>query len=255
MTDDMRELLNRVAAGEVSPEEAEAMLSSTSTPDPAVTPAEPPVAPRRIVVRANAVRLSVVGDPSVDTAIAEGPHRVEHVGDTLTIHSDLTKGEYEADVPRSAFATWLSNVNRAGSTVRVRVNPHLPLEILTIAGSLELADVDAEVRAGVEAGSAKLRGGRGPLSASVSSGSLDVEWEFHGDSTVTADLGSARVAVAGGSDVAVTAEATLGLATIRMPDGSVIKASPEGHAHVVAGTGAGSLAASTRLGSLVVTVL
>ena len=265
MTDDMRDLLNRVAAGEISPEEAEAQLSAAGvgapaseppTPEPAAatTPVVPTEPVRRISVRANAVRLSIVGDPTVDTAVADGPHRVEHRGDTLTVHSDLTKGEYESEVPRSPFASWLANMNRAGSALRVRVNPELPLEILTVAGTLELSDVNAAVKAGVEAGSAKLHGGSGPVSISVASGSLDIEWEFHGENNVTADLGSARVTVLPGSDVAVNADAMLGLATIRMPDGSVIKAAPEGHPAVVAGAGTGRLGASARLGSLVVTV-
>ena len=261
----MRDLLNRVAAGEISPEEAEQLIAaSVSAPTAAEAPASQPTASaipvvptepvRRLNVRANAVRLSIVGDPSVDTAVAEGPHRVEHVGDTLTIHSDLARGEYEAEVPRSTFASWLANLNRAGTLLKVRVNPDLPLEVLCVAGTLELTDVRAPVKAGVEAGSAKLHGGSGPLNISVASGSLDVEWEFHGENSVTADLGSARVVALPGSDVSIKADAMLGLSTIRMPDGSVIKSAPEGHPAVVTGSGAGRLAASARLGSLVVTV-
>lgn len=281
MTDDMRDLLNRVASGEISPEEAEARLAAAAaspadtsaaqsgaaeptadsgepsepTATQHVVPEPPPTEPvRRLKVRASAVRLTVVADPTVDTAVAEGPHRVEHVGDRLTIHSDLSKGEYEAEVPRSAFASWLANVNRAGSHLRVRVNPDLPLEVLNVAGSLELDGVRAPVSVGVEAGSAKLHGGAGPLNASVASGSLEVEWEFHGTSSVSADLGSARVAVMPGSDIRVEAEAMLGLATIRMPDGTTYKSSAEGHPPVAVGSGAGELSVTTRLGSLVVTV-
>jgi hypothetical protein len=209
----------------------------------------------RISIRASAVRLIVVADPTVDTAIAEGPHRVAHVGDTLTIHSDLSAGDYQAEVPRSAFATWLGNVNRAGSTLRVRVNPGLPLEVLNVAGSLELSGLRAPASVGVEAGSARLHDGVGPLALSVASGSADVDWQFHGECTVSTDLGSARVAVQPGSDVAITAEATLGLATIRLADGTSIKASATGNPPVPVGAGTGRLAVTSRLGSLVVSVL
>ena len=262
MSDELRDLLNRVAAGEISPEDAESALKQASAATPDATPAtdtttveQPAPEPvRRISVRGSAVRLVIVADPSVDTAIAEGPHRVSHVGDRLTVHSDLRVGEYEAEAPKSTFATWLSNVNRAGSTLRVRVNPDLPLDVLNVAGSLELSGMRSATSVGVEAGSAKLHDGAGQLTLSVASGSADVEWLFQGECSVSTDLGSARLTLLPGSDVEVKAEATLGLATIRLADGSTIKATPEGHPPVRAGAGTGSLAATTRLGSLVVSV-
>lgn len=255
MTDDLRDLLNKVANGEVSPEEAQERLRQAPSPAaaaPTPPPSQDPVA--RISVRANAVRLIVVGDPLVDTAVADGPHRVEHVGDKLTIHSDLSSGQYESETPRSVFATWLSSVNRAGSTLRVRVNPDLPLEVLEIAGSLEVSGVRGPVSVGVEAGSAKLHDGSGELKLSVASGSADVEWRFSGSSSVTTDLGSSRVHVLPGSDVAITAEATMGMASIRMADGTTVKASPHGNPPVLVGPGTGRLNVTARLGSLVVSV-
>jgi hypothetical protein len=269
MSDELRDLLNRVASGELSPEEAQARLQAaaaaeptptaepTEAPDAGATPtAPPPHEPvRRISIRASAVRLIVLADPSVDTAVAEGPHRVSHQGEALTIHSDLSAGEYETEVPKSAFATWLTNVNRAGSTLRVRVNPGLPIEVLNVAGSLELSGMRAPASVGVEAGSARLHDGAGQLALSVASGSADVEWQFHGECAVSTDLGSARVTVQPGSDVAINAEATLGMATIRMADGRTIKATPTGTPPVVVGAGTGRLNVTSRLGSLVVSVL
>lgn len=259
MDEQLRSLLQRVADGELTPEEAERALRQdpdTAKPGPATSgtdqPDQQPV--QRLMIRASAVRLVVVGDPTVDTAIAEGPHRVSHDGDRLTVHSDLRVGQYEAEAPRSTFASWLGNVNRAGSPLRVRVNPDLPLEVLNVAGSLELSGVRAATSVGVEAGSAKLHDGAGQLTLSVASGSADVEWQFTGDCSVHTDLGSARLTALPGSDVTITAEATLGLASIRMPDGSTIKASGESHPTARAGAGTGTLAAATRLGSLVVSV-
>jgi hypothetical protein len=264
MSDELKDLLNRVAAGEISPEEAQARLSGAgpqaapqaaptgpTSPEPGAAPPEPV---RRIRVRGSAVRLVVLADPTVDTAVAEGPHRVSHAGDALTIHSDLSAGEYETEVPRSTFATWLGNVNRAGSSLRVRVNPGLPLEVLNIAGSLELSGMRAPTSVGVEAGSAKLHDGAGSLALSVASGSAEVDWQFHGDCSVSTDLGSARVTVMPGSDVAINAEATVGMATIRLADGTSIKASPAGNPPVLVGAGTGRLNVTSRLGSLVVSV-
>ncbi len=252
MADQLKDLLNRVAAGEMTPEEAQAKLLSTSESPAADTSGDEPV--RRINIRGSAVRLIVVGDPTVDTAIAEGPHRLSRQGDQLSVHSDLSAGEYQTEVPRSAFATWLSTMNRAGSPLRIRVNPNLPLDVLAIAGSLELSGMRAPVRVGVEAGSAKLHDGQGPLAISVASGSADVDWQFHGTCSVNTDLGSSRVFVTPGSDIAITADATLGTATIRLADGSTLKASDEGNRPVVVGAGTGTLSVTSRMGSAVVSV-
>lgn len=254
MSDEMRDILNRVASGEISPEEAQKLLGpADATAGPSGPSTPEPV--RRLAIRSRAVRLVVRADPNVDTAIADGPHRVSHVGDTLTVHSDLSAGQYEAEAPRSTFATWLTTMNRAGETLTVRVNPDLPLEVLTIAGSLELTGLRAAASIGVEAGSARLLDGSGPLTLSVASGSADVEWRFRGESSISTDLGSSRVTVLPDSDVAITAEATMGASTIRMANGMTIKASQEGNPPVVVGAGTGRLKVTSRLGSAVVSVV
>lgn len=259
MTDTTREILNRVASGELTPEQAATLLASVSASStPAADADASPQPVRRIVIRSRTVRLIVRADSSVDTAIAEGPHRVSHVGDTLTVHSDLSVGEYEAEAPKSAFATWLSTMNRAGETLTVRVNPDLPLEILCVAGSAEVSGARATTSVGVEAGSAKLVDGSGRLTLSVASGSADVEWRFTGESSIATDLGSSRVSVLPGSDVAITAEATLGASTIRLANGTTIKApaksSGEVNPPVIVGEGTGRLRVTSRLGSAVVSV-
>ncbi len=261
----MRTLLEQVAAGEISPEEAEGLLARATTPGQPGPASEQPPAPeeapdaapgqvRRVVVRASAVRLVVIGDEAVATAAAEGPHRVEQSDDVLTVHSDLRVGD-EAEPPRSVFAGWLTNAQRAGSTLTVRVNPSLPLEVLNVAGAVELHGMRAPTSVGVEAGSARLYDGIGPVVLSVATGSADVEWQFHGQCRVGADLGSARVTAMPGSNVSITADATLGTATIRLADGTTLKATPEGHPPVLAGAGTGRLSTTARLGALTVTVL
>lgn len=267
MSDDIRDILTKVANGELTPQEAEALLDSAKaraeqpaqqpTQQPTEGPAEPaddrqPV--RGLVVRGTGVRLTILADPTVATAVAEGPHRVEHSGERLIIHSDLSQGEYTTEAPRSAFMNWVSTVNRAGSALRVRVNPQLPIEVLCIAGPLDLSGVRAVAAVGVEAGSAKLSGGSGPLALSVASGSADVDWQFTGQSTVNVELGSARVVVAPGTDAVVTAEASLGSAQIRT-SGGVLKASAAGGPQsVVVGDGSGRLTVSAKLGSAEVRV-
>ncbi|MGB7980190.1 MAG: hypothetical protein WCF36_05300 [Candidatus Nanopelagicales bacterium] len=254
MSDDLRDVLDRVAAGEISPEEAQRLLAASSTPsgEPEPDPDAEPV--RRIVVRARAVRLIISGEVGVDSAVADGPHRVQRSGGVLTIHSDLRVGEV-AEPPRSLLTGWLSNAQRAGSTLTVRVNPDLPLEVLNVAGSVEAHGMRAATSVGVEAGSARLYDGVGPVVLSVATGSADVEWQFQGQCSVSAELGSARVTAMPGSDVSIVASATMGVATVRLADGTTLKATPEGHPPVLAGAGTGRLDATARLGSLTVTVM
>ncbi|MGV1005536.1 MAG: hypothetical protein ACOYEV_12400 [Candidatus Nanopelagicales bacterium] len=258
MTEDIRTILNRVAAGELSVEDAQALIDAPVAADatpPAAEIAESPVA--RVIIRSTGMRLTVVGDPAVDTAIADGPHRVTREGDQLLINSDLTggdEGEYTNEAPRSAFMNWVSNMNKAGAHLRVRINPKLPLEILNIAGPLELSAVSAPTAVGVEAGSAKLTGGSGPLNLSVATGSANVEWLFTGESSVSAEIGSANVTLLPGSDVVVTAEASMGTAHIRTPQG-VQKASGSQPQSATVGNGTGHLKVSAKLGSADVRVV
>ncbi len=250
MTDDIRTILNRVASGELSPDEASVLLGSGTTATIAA-----PVSVKTVVVRGSAVRLTVVADASVDTAVADGPHRVEQSGDLLIIHSDLSSGQYSAETPRSAFMNWINAGMRAGAALRVRVNPNLPLEVLNVAGSLELRGQHAPVCVGVEAGSAKISGGRGPLKLSVSTGSAEVDWQFVGESSVTSEMASVQVIVQPGSDVLVTAESSAGSAQIRSAEGTQkVQGGTGSTSAVTVGAGAGRLAVSAKLGSAAVRI-
>lgn len=256
MNESLRDILNRVASGEISPEEAQTLLGEPSSSAPettdasASTSASQPQPVAKVVLRATGVRLSVVGDATVATAVAEGPHKVTHDGDRLVINSDLSQpGDYTTEAPRSALMNWISTVNKAGSSLRVRVNPNLPLEVLTIAGALDLSGTAAPTAVGVEAGSARLTAGSGPLALSVASGSADIDWLFTGESAVTCELGSVKVKVLPGSDVVVTAEASLGSATITTESGVQRATSAGGPPSVTVGQGAGKLTVTAKLGA------
>ncbi len=101
MTSDLRSILNDVASGTISPEEAQILMSERAAAAGG-PPEEEPRVVKRIAVRGSAVRLTILADPTVATAVAEGPHRVEQIGDQLLITSDLSQGEYTAEAPRSA---------------------------------------------------------------------------------------------------------------------------------------------------------
>lgn len=295
----MRSILDRVAKGELTPQEAEELLAkraaetgsaaeSDAKPAPtsdSAAPAEAQASPsddsaaqphhaddsaaadtppadddtgsdiKGLMVRGNAVRLTIIGDANVPTAVAEGPHRSERQGDQLVIRSDLTDDTGAGEVPRSALMRWLDAGTRAGSALTVRVNPLLPLGVLVTAGSLELVGIQAPTSVGVEASSAHLTGSSGPLALSVSSGSADADWLCVGSCSVTAELGAARLNVMPGSDVRITASNTAGSATIVTAAGTA-KAPTSGTSEaVVVGPGNGTLTAVARLGSVTVRVV
>ena len=247
MTDDLKRILDAVAAGSITPEEAQVILAKPTTTE------VPEVA--RIMVRGSAVKLTITADPDVTTADVTGPHRTEQHGDELLITSDLTDDGGPPQPQRSSFMRLLDAGTRAGSTLTVRVNPFLPLDVLAIAGSLEITGMRAPVTVGVEAGSAKLGPGSGPLQLSVSSASADVDWLFVGDSTVSVDLGSARINVLTGSDVSITTESSAGSASLLTADGTPAPTSATSGQSAIAGPGTGTLTASARLGSVAVRVI
>lgn len=255
MSDEMRVVLEDVASGRISPEEASRRIAAMSQPPASeVVAADEPV--KRIQVKAGAVRLTIVGDPAVAEAVADGPHTMRREGDLLLIDTNTTSGEgdFSVEPPRSAFMTWLGQmVNRVGASVQVRVNPTLPIQVLLVGGALDLQGVGAGASVGVEAGSAQLSGS-GPLLLDVASGSGRVDWAFTGQSKVRADMGSVNVTVRPESNVTVTADTSLGQAIVKTHTGN-LKAPQDGATPAVAvGSGEGHLTVSSRMGSAQVVI-
>jgi hypothetical protein len=250
MEDDLKSLLQSVASGEISPDDA-AQRIGQRTQDSVAIPQEPL---RRIIIKAGAVRLNIHGDPGVAQAVAQGPHTMRREGDALLIDTNTTAGDYSVEPPRSAFVAWVGQVvNRVGATVNVRVNPDLPIQVLLVGGPLELRGIRAGASVGVEAGSVQISG-CGPLLLDVASGSGTVDWTFTGKSRVRADMGSVGVTVRPDSDVVVVADASLGQALVKTHQGN-LKAPQDGSTPpVTIGDGSGSLQVSARMGSARVTL-
>jgi hypothetical protein len=248
MSDDIRALLEQVAAGTISPEEASAQLRAVTPPDVVAEEV------RRIVVKAGAVRLTVVGDESVAQAVADGPHTMRREGDALIIDTNTTQGDFSTEPPRSAFMSFIGQmVNRVGAAVEIRVNPDLPLQVLLVGGPLEVRDVRAGASIGVEAGSAQLTGS-GPLLFDVASGSGRVDWTFSGESRVRADMGSVNVTVRPDSDVVVTADTSLGQALVKSHSGNLKAPQDAATPPITVGAGTGRLTVSSRMGAAQVTI-
>lgn len=252
MNNELHAILEQVAAGTITPEQADEAIAAL----PPTTPEPEPVTPaKRIMIRGGALKLTVVGDPTVSEAVAEGSHRLERDGDLLVVHTNPAVVNYSVEPPRSAFMNWLGEVmNRDGGSLVVRVNPALPLQVLVVGGALQLSGVHAGASIGVEAGSAQVSDGSGPLMLDVSTGSAKVNWTFTGECRVRVDMGSAQVTARPDSNVTVTAEASFGQATVTTPDGT-LKAAKDGPTVAVpVGAGEGTLAVRAQMGSAQVVV-
>lgn len=267
MDDDRKAVLERVARGELSPAEGAALLEemeartvrSSTTEDPRDWAADwsretessppPPVATGERAARVRVVRAigtaEIIGDPTVHEAVAEGPHVARREGDTLVI-------EGEEHVPGFYFG-WSGRYRprprwryRQGfpfmDTLRVRVNPDLPLEVENQAGRLTVRGVHAPIKAEVQAGSTEIVDFRAPLDLMVQAGSVRARGRLdHGASRIRCEAGGVRLRLERGSSVRVSAHTTLGKVQFDNDDGS----DPW-----VIGAGEGTLDIATTMGSV-----
>ena len=267
-TDQERTILEQVAAGELTPDEAVALLDALrregeDDDDTDVEDHGEGGPAREIRVSTLAGTVQVVGDPTVVEATAEGDYSMHRDGDVLVIESDLDPDDHESP---SAFVIGLGpglrrlGIGRAGSLrhrrpLRVRMNQDLPLDLSVSAGSVHVREVHAPIRCEVTAGNARLDGVRSPVDCSVSAGSLTVRGVLdHGDSRIACDAGSVKVDLEEGSSVEVTMSANLGKVSVLSHSGSA-HGSGRGFGdekHIVVGRGDGRLDIRANLGKVLV---
>jgi len=274
MQEERRAVLERVARGELSPTEAATLLeaidtSESSEPEhdprdwaadwaqepPSGAPPESPAGGG--VARVRVVRTigtaDIVGDPTVLEAVAEGPHVARREGDTLVI-----EGQDDPFDGAGFMFNWGQGRQRPHrahrsrgfrwgdmAPLRVRVNPHLPLEIDAQAGKLRVRGVHGPIKANVQAGSTAISDFRGPLDLSAQAGSVTARGRLDaGASRVHCEAGSVRIHLERGSSVRVSARATLG--KVRFDPG-------DSRSPWVVGDGEGTLDIDATMGSVVVT--
>jgi hypothetical protein len=210
MEDQRREILNRVAKGEITPEEGAALLDELAAGKAPAAVAPPPgPAAKRIRVSRALGSIVIEGDPSVREAAATGRHSARRDGDTLVIEGDDESGEF-------AFVWAGRRQIRFGRPeyahpLAVKVNPDIPLEVETQAGTLRLDGVHAAIKATVQAGSAKLEDVEGPLDLELQAGSVRAEGRLSkGHSRIRCEAGTIRFDLKSGSSVRINAKSSLG---------------------------------------------
>lgn len=171
----------------------------------------------RISVRAIGRRVRIVGDPSVATVAADGPHVLRRNGSVLEISSDGELGpsidgfQILKGAPRS-----LEDFRSLGlgKELFLRVNPAIPIDIEVTAGSLHTERVPRLGSVRVTAGGAKLQDVTQISDALIQAGQATITGTItQGRSRVRAESGSVVVQLSDDSDVTITTEAQLGKVT------------------------------------------
>ncbi len=259
MTTDRRRILEQVAAGDLTPEEADDLLRGVTE----APPTEALTSVTKVVIRAGAGAMEIVGDDSVAQADVEGSHDISIEGDTLVIH-----GQMERSVP-GAFAI---NVGRRGrrirvghdgiqigrkhfSALRVRMNPKLELDAELDAGPLSISGIRAPVRARLSAGPMTIERFEGPLDLSVNAGAIRaIGILTTGDSRIRSDAGAVRVQLDPSSDVHVKAHAALGKVSLFASDDDAERFGTDRRHEATLGAGTATLRVDTAMGSVHVSV-
>jgi hypothetical protein len=236
---DRREILSRVAAGTISPEEAASRLDAIDQ-DPDET--DTGIHRVRVIKRLGAAE--VIGDPNVRDAVAEGQHRARIEGDVMIIEGEIAN-EPGTFITRS----WLGfPEHSSGDRLVVRVNPALALDLQVQAGSLRVNGVEGPIRADVQASSATIDGFSKPLDLTIQAGSMRATGRLdEGESRITCDAGSVNLYLERGSSVRIKAQAHLGKVVLPGVEGS------SGAQDVTVGAGTASLLIKTNIGSVNVT--
>jgi hypothetical protein len=259
MSDERRDILNAVAEGRLAPEEAAERLDELDGRE--AERAQVPAAVGRLRVSSRYRKLRVIGDPNVREAVAEGSHAVRRDGDTLIVDSD-EEGE-SGPAPfwfRFGERPWHGQRGpwwppARESHLTVRVNPDLPLDADSTAGSLWVTGTRGPLRVEVFAGSARLEDVAGPLDVVAHAGSVHVRSRIdRGASRIRCEAGAVNVQLDEGSSVLVRARSVLGRVLLPQPEpaGGGRRDSWGDMREVSIGEGAGTLDIEANMGSVTV---
>ncbi len=258
MQDLQREILNQVASGQISASEGAARLESLAAEPsdmPATATALPPAGPAAGAARSVKVisllgSATIVADPSVAVAIAEGPHRARTDGDTLVIeHAGLDEGN-ETFTFGGGSRVVIAGPDLQRRSISIRMNPDLPLFASVQAGNLNAVGLRGAVTAEVQAGNFRLDEFRGPINATVQAGNVTASGTMvEGESKIRCEMGSVKINLEKQSSVRITAKATMGRVSV---DGGRDVTTHHGGAvrEVMVGSGSATLDIDCTMGSV-----
>ncbi|HYP44780.1 MAG TPA: hypothetical protein VEQ66_06250, partial [Propionibacteriaceae bacterium] len=191
--------------------------SPASEPEAAEEPAHPkPVntgGVNRISVRAVGRRVRIVGESSVATLSADGPHVLRRNGSVLEVSSE---GEMGASLDGFSILRAPRNLDDIrslglGKELFLRVNPSLVVDVEVTAGSLHTEGVSHLGRIRVTAGGAKLLDVGEINDALVQAGQATIKGSITtGRSRVRAESGSLIIQLGDDSNVTIYGESQRG---------------------------------------------
>lgn len=248
MNDARRQILTRVATGDLTPAEAAAELEEldapASPPEPETAAGTPSVLRVKVVAAMGGV--TVIGDDSVLEAVADGPHVAHRSGDTLVIQTGDENTTGFVFGGRFGIA-----IDRR--RVTVRMNPRLHLDTDLQAGSLRIQGVRAPIRAEIQAGSAQIDGFSEPIDLDVQAGSVRARGRLSGgQSRIRCQAGKVSVDLDPASSVRISAKT--GLGRISLPGSPAYSGIGDRAVTTQVGAGAGTLDITSELGSVQVEV-
>jgi len=238
---------------------------ATDRPSDAPLAPSPPTGDGRPVRRgriASAFRtVCVTGRPGTPEAVAEGGQRANIARGPTSIDGEALL----QDLP-GAFAfhggwgrprvAWGGGPSRIRPLV-VRMNPELDLDVEVSAGSVRVLGVHGEISARCSAGNLRIEGFQSPLDLTVAAGSISASGVLDsGSSHIQCDAGRVSVRLEEGSSVRVTSQANLGKVVVTGDSESSRGARLTGSTQntVTVGSGAGELSILCNLGAVMVDV-
>lgn len=276
LQEDRRSILEMVAEGKIDTDEGVRLLEALGRSQDHQTDeieARPPARSEHGSVQSVRVvgtfrTLRIVGDPSIQGAVAEGPHRARITDEGQVVFEDFAEGEDEeegfmlfgpqqgrgrirlkGEINGREFS-----INRGvPPALKIRMNPALPLDIDLTAGTARVDGVEGPIRTSMAAGTARFTGVRGPFQAAIDAGSLQIRGLFkQGASEIRCTAGKVRLELDPESSVKISARATLG--KISLPKGVEWQGLGGGKREVIIGSGESTLDIEATTGAAVVSM-
>ena len=167
----------------------------------------------KITVRAIGRRVRIVGESSVATLAADGPHVLRRNGSVLEVSSD---GELGASLDGFSILKAPRNLDEfrslgLGKELFLRVNPDIEVDVEVTGGSLNTERVPHLGKVRLTAGAAKLLDVEEVKDALIQAGQATIKGTItRGRSRVRAESGSLSIHLGDSSNVTVHGESQLG---------------------------------------------
>ena len=201
------------------PQRATHTTESFGTGEPGTEPESPRGKPintngvDKITVRAIGRRVRIVGESSVATLAADGPHVLRRNGSVLEVSSD---GELGASLDGFSILKAPRNLDEfrslgLGKELFLRVNPDIEVDVEVTGGSLNTERVPRLGKVRLTAGAAKLLDVEVIKDALIQAGQATVKGTItRGRSRIRAESGSLTIHLSDASNVTVHGESQLG---------------------------------------------